>query len=131
MKQNYVLNTELIKAIAGLGHTQNIVICDAGLPIPPHVKLIDLSVTKGIPKMLDVLKAVSNEMVIESFVIASELELVNPKLVEEMQEILKDLPYKTVEHEELKRMTKGSYAIVRTGECSSYANILLIGGVNF
>ncbi len=131
MKQNYVLNTELIKAIAGLGHTQNIVICDAGLPIPPHVKLIDLSVTKGIPKMLDVLKAVSNEMVIESFVIASELELVNPKLVEEMQEILKDLPYKTVEHEELKRMTEGSYAIVRTGECSSYANILLIGGVNF
>ena len=131
MKQNYVLNTELIKAIAGLGHTQNIVICDAGLPIPPHVKLIDLSVTKGLPKMLDVLKAVSNEMVIESFVIASELELVNPKLVEEMQEILKDLPYKTVEHEELKRMTEGSYAIVRTGECSSYANILLIGGVNF
>lgn len=131
MKQNCILNTELIKVIAGVGHTQNIVICDAGLPIPPHVKLIDLSVVKGMPKLLDVLKAVSEEMVIESFVIASELEMVNPKMMEEIQEILKNVPYKAVEHEKLKKMTEGSYAIVRTGECSSYANILLVGGVNF
>lgn len=131
MKQNDILNTELIKVIAGVGHTQHIVICDAGLPIPPNVKVIDLSLVKGTPTMMEVLKAVSKEMVIESFIVASELEMVNGKLLGEIQEVLEGVPYKTVEHEKFKEITKNSYAIVRTGECSSYANIILIGGVNF
>lgn len=131
MKRNDILNGELSKAVAGVGHTQYLVLCDAGLPIPPGVKMIDLSLVKGKPSLMEVLKAVSEEMVIESFIVASELEMVNSKFLGEIQEVLKGISYRTVEHEKFKELTKSSYTIVRTGECSSYANLILVGGVNF
>ncbi|HIY19108.1 MAG TPA: D-ribose pyranase [Candidatus Blautia avistercoris] len=131
MKRNDILNGELSKAVAGVGHTQYLVLCDAGLPIPTGVKMIDLSLVKGKPSLMEVLKAVSEEMVIESFIVASELEMVNSKFLGEIQEVLKGISYRTVEHEKFKELTKSSYTIVRTGECSSYANLILVGGVNF
>jgi D-ribose pyranase len=36
-----------------------------------------------------------------------------------------------VAHEELKRLTASARAVVRTGECTPYANIVLIAGVTF
>lgn len=36
-----------------------------------------------------------------------------------------------VKHEELKKITRESEAIVRTGECSPYANVILKSGVVF
>lgn len=131
MKRNDILNGELSKAVAGVGHTQYLVLCDAGLPIPTGVKMIDLSLVKGKPSLMEVLKAVSEEMVIESFIVASELEMVNSKFLGEIQEVLKGISYRTVKHEKFKELTKSSYTIVRTGECSSYANLILVGGVNF
>ena len=131
MKRNDILNGELSKAVAGVGHTQYLVLCDAGLPIPTGVKMIDLSLVKGKPSLMEVLKAVSEEMVFESFIVASELEMVNSKFLGEIQEVLKGISYRTVEHEKFKELTKSSYTIVRTGECSSYANLILVGGVNF
>ena len=131
MKRNDILNGELSKAVAGVGHTQYLVLCDAGLPIPTGVKMIDLSLVKGKPSLMETLKAVSEEMVIESFIVASELEMVNSKFLGEIQEVLKGISYRTVEHEKFKELTKSSYTIVRTGECSSYANLILVGGVNF
>ena len=37
----------------------------------------------------------------------------------------------TVSHEEFKRRTAKARAMVRTGECTPYANIILIAGVKF
>jgi D-ribose pyranase len=36
-----------------------------------------------------------------------------------------------VTHDEFKQLSKGARAIVRTGECSPYANIILVAGVVF
>ena len=47
MKKSGIINPELCEAIASLGHTDSIVICDAGLPIPPGVRRIDLSLVRG------------------------------------------------------------------------------------
>ncbi|PIW12307.1 MAG: D-ribose pyranase, partial [Candidatus Infernicultor aquiphilus] len=38
---------------------------------------------------------------------------------------------KFISHEELKELSKQARAIIRTGECSPYANIILISGVIF
>ena len=37
----------------------------------------------------------------------------------------------TVSHEEFKRRSATARAVVRTGECTPYANIMLIAGVAF
>ena len=131
MKCDRILNPNLVEVIAALGHTQTLVIADAGLPIPSDVPCIDLSVVRGIPSFRDVLAAVASELVVESAVYAAEADEKNPEIVTAMRGLLPDIPFSSVPHEVFKQLTNAASAIIRTGECSSYANIILTGGVNF
>lgn len=131
MKKDKILNTELVRLISSLGHTQTLVIGDAGLPVPKGVPCIDLSVVRGIPSFRDLLAAVAGELVVESAIYAEEADQKNPEAVSFMRENLPGIPLSAVPHEEFKRMTKDSMGIIRTGECSAYANIILVGGVDF
>jgi D-ribose pyranase len=79
MKRHGILNSHISKVLADLGHTDYIVIADAGLPIPESVKKIDLAVTTGLPSFIDVVNAVDEDMVIEKVMIASEIEDRNPE----------------------------------------------------
>lgn len=47
MKKHGILNRELAGIFATMGHTDQLVIADCGLPIPEGVKCIDLSYTLG------------------------------------------------------------------------------------
>lgn len=131
MTQDGILNSELCAAIAGIGHTEYFVVADPGLPLPSGVKVIDLALTRGIPSFLDTLKAVSGQLVIESYVLAEEMKTASPELHDKTCEVLKGLPHRYVPHEELKKMLKSAKAIVRTGETTSFANVVLQCGVNF
>ncbi|BAI75017.1 high affinity ribose transport protein (plasmid) [Azospirillum sp. B510] len=139
MKRIGLLNAPLSHAIATLGHTQALTIADAGLPIPAGPQRIDLAVTPGLPSFLQLLDAVAGEMMVERAVIASEMATVNPSLRAALAERLdrmaaaqgRAIALEEVAHEEFKRLTVASAAVVRTGECSPYANILLYSGVTF
>ena len=131
MTKHGILNPELSAAIAGIGHTEYFVIADPGLPLPNGVKIIDLSLTRGIPSFLDTLKAVSEELVIESFQLAEEMKTSSPELHAKTCKLLKGLPHQYIPHENLKKMLKQAKVIVRTGETTPYANIILECGVNF
>lgn len=48
-----------------------------------------------------------------------------------MEQILEGKPVRKVPHEEFKRLMEKAKCVVRTGETSPYANVILIGGVNF
>jgi len=131
MKKRGILNHELIEVIATLGHTDALVIADAGLPIPPEVKRIDLAVIGGVPKFMEVLRAVLDEMQVEHATIAREMAAKSPQLRSEMMASLAGISVDEVSHEEFKQFTRGARAIVRTGEFTPYANIILHSGVVF
>ena len=131
MKKDRLLNPRLLEAVATTGHTDMLVIGDCGLPLPKGVEVIDLSITAGLPRFMDVLKAIDTEFVVESAVVASEIEEKNPSVWCEIQDEMQGKPIHFVSHEELKRMSQSARYIIRTGETSPYANIVLIGGVNF
>ncbi len=131
MKKRGILNHELIEVIATLGHTDALVIADAGLPIPPQVRRIDLAVVGGVPKFTEVLCAVLDEMQVEHATIAREMAAKSPQLHAEMMAALGSVPVAEVSHEEFKRLTHGARAIVRTGEFTPFANIILYSGVVF
>lgn len=131
MKKNGILNTNLISEIAAIGHTQYFVIGDAGLPIPKGVQVIDLSLKKGIPGFIQVLEAVNEELVSESYILAEEIKQVNRELDETVHELLPEQPALYVSHKAFKKLTEEAKIIIRTGESSSYANIILVAGVNF
>ena len=60
---------------------------------------------------------------------ASEIKEKNPEVYEAIKKRVSNL--QEVSHEEFKVLTKDSKAVVRTGECSPYANIILKSGVVF
>lgn len=131
MRKQGILNAEICKVIAALGHTEYLVIADPGLPIPEGIKVIDISLRQGVPGFLEVLDSVARETVIESFVYAAEMEEYSPELLAGMKDILAKIPEKKISHENLKGMLSTARAIIKTGECTSYANVVLEGGVNF
>lgn len=131
MKKDGILNTNLISEVAAIGHTQYLVIGDAGLPIPKGVNVLDISLTKGVPGFMQVLEAVNEELVSEAYILAEEIKEGNRELETQVLELLKEQPVTYVPHEEFKKLTEEAQVIVRTGETSSFANIILVAGVNF
>jgi D-ribose pyranase len=131
MKKDGILNEDLLRVMGSLGHTDRIVVCDAGLPIDKNVEKIDLAVTKGVVKFMDVLAPLLNELVVEKIIMAEEIVTKSPSMYKEITVLTKGIPIDLVSHEEFKKLTKATKAIVRTGECTPYTNIILQSGVNF
>ncbi|KAF3997230.1 D-ribose pyranase [Glaciimonas immobilis] len=130
MKKTPLLNIALSQLIASLGHGDMVVIGDAGLPVPPGVALIDLALTHGVPSFIDTLKTTLSEMQVEHHIVADALSDQSPELAAEITTF--GLPdQRVVSHAEFKQLTRAARAIVRTGECTPYANIILVAGVVF
>jgi len=134
MKKTPLLNVALSRLIASLGHGDKVVIGDAGLPVPPGVELIDLALTHGIPDFVSTLKAVLSEMQVESHVLAEEILEKQPAALTTLDALQAEGALGTrtmVSHEQFKILSRQARAIIRTGECSPYCNIVLIAGVTF
>jgi D-ribose pyranase len=135
MKRTRLLNSELSYEIAKIGHTATVTLCDAGLPIPGGVKRIDLAIERGYPTFIRTLDALLSEMVVEEIVVANEIHTKNPDIFKQMMETFrahKMEPRVTeVPHVEFKKLTRTSEVVVRTGECTVYANVILVAGVAF
>lgn len=131
MKKGTLLNSALSEVIARMGHGDMLVIGDAGLPIPAGPERIDLAVCRGLPGMLAVLEAVLSEMQVEAAVIATELQDGNPQLAQILRDKLGGATVETLDHEAFKALNARACVMVRTGECTPYANIILRAGVVF
>lgn len=133
MKKTTCLNSEISHVIARMGHFDTLTIGDAGLPVPDGVARIDLAVKLGLPQFKDVLETVLSELKIQKATIAAEMEEANPELLEYMKKKAEEegAELVIVPHEELKRLSASSKAVIRTGECRAYANVILESNVTF
>lgn len=147
MKTRGVLHHELAKIIAAMGHGDMVVITDRGFPFPRHemTACIDVSVGRDLPKVVDVVKVVLEELEIEKAIVAEETKQVSPHIYEAFQGILSRVKNKgnpieqeIIPHQEFKHLVlngalegKEMKAMVKTGEFTPFANIILISGVDF
>lgn len=139
MKKTAVLNAQLSGVIASLGHTDGLTICDAGLPIPSEQQCVDLALTKGVPSFLSTLEVVLTEFFVERILLAEEIKQANPVIEQQLLEMInklaqiqgRQIEIEYVVHSEFKLRSHQAKAIVRTGECSPYANVILYSGVPF
>ena len=130
MKKKGILNSHIAKVLADLGHTDTIVIGDAGLPVPDGVLKIDLALTPGSPSFQKVVQVVLDDMVVEKVTMALEIKENNPIQYEFMLDYFsQNIEYVT--HENFKQMTENAKAIIRTGETTPYSNCILQAGVFF
>ncbi|WP_049207094.1 D-ribose pyranase [Serratia marcescens] len=139
MKKGVLLNSDVSAVVARLGHTDQLTLCDAGLPIPAETQRIDLALTQGVPTFMQVFAAVTQEMQVESAILAEEIVKQNPSLHEALLAELTALGQRQgntisvryISHQAFKAQTEHSRAVIRSGECSPYANVILCGGVTF
>ncbi|PRR77386.1 D-ribose pyranase [Clostridium liquoris] len=131
MKKTALLNSNISSVISKMGHTDSLAIGDCGLPIPKETERIDLALIKGIPTFMDTLRAVLMELQVEEVEIAKEAVEVSPTLYKEIEKELGNVKITLISHEELKKRLKNCKAVIRTGEQTPYANIILKSGVVF
>ncbi|PKR77927.1 D-ribose pyranase [Halalkalibacillus sediminis] len=130
MKRHGILNSEISSLLSSLGHTDTIVIADCGLPIPDNVKRIDLALKQGTPGFIETLETVSDDMAIEKMTLANEIKMKNSNLQVNVEQLAEqEIEY--ISHEELKEKCKEAKAVIRTGEATPFANVILQAGVIF
>jgi len=129
MKETGLLNIEISDAIAHLGHMDELIICDAGFPIPAGLRTIDLALKVNQPTTLEVLIEILQHFSVEKIVLAEETQKHSPTMFVRLTGLFdKVVTVETVPHIEFKQRSKGVKAVVRTGDFTAYANILLVSG---
>jgi D-ribose pyranase len=133
MKKQGILNSDISRVLSYMGHTDCIAVGDCGLPIPDEVERIDLALEFGVPSFMDVLRVITKDMKVEKIVLAEEIREQNPKVLGEIKELFagQELENVFVSHTELKKQTRECKAVIRTGETTPYANIILQSGCIF
>ena len=133
MKKAGILNSEISRVLSYMGHTDLIAIGDCGLPIPDTVERIDLALKFGVPTFMETLETVVADMKVEKIVLAEEIKTQNPKVLAEIEALFagQNIEVAYVSHVELKALTGSCKAVIRTGETTPYANIVLQSGCIF
>lgn len=139
MKRLGILNSDIARILAYMGHTDTLAIGDCGLPVPDTTERIDLTIEFGKPSFMDVLKPVSKDLKIEKIVLAEEIRKQNPQMLAQIEQLFKEIEQETcdkaevefVSHTELKKRTESCKAVIRSGETTPYANIILQSGCIF
>ena len=133
MKKTGILNSDISRVLSYLGHTDTICIGDCGLPIPDEVERIDLALCFGEPTFMRTLEIVVADMKIEKIVLAEEIKTQNPAVLSQIEKLFEgqQVEVEYVPHTELKAQTHDCKAVIRTGEITPYANIILQAGCIF
>ncbi|ADM70316.1 D-ribose pyranase [Paenibacillus polymyxa E681] len=143
MKKHGILNSHISKILTDLGHTDFIVVADAGLPVPEGVTKIDLALTLGVPSFQDVVDVIAADMVIEKITLAEEIKQENEQALqyimhtfagEQLEQTQLNKQAAVIEfcpHEQFKELTRYAKAVIRTGEAKPFANCILQAGVHF
>lgn len=125
MKISGILNSDISRILSYLGHTDTICIADCGLPVPEEVERIDLALKLGTPGFMEVLDEVAKNMKVEKIILAEEIRTANPALFDEIVALFPNIEISLKSHDDFKKNTKKCKAVIRTGENTPYANVIL------
>ena len=128
MKKIGIINAQISSVVAHLEHSDTFTVADAGLPTPATTQRIDLALKPGTPTFLETLEVVLQEMFVEKAYVSVDILKVSPHIYQGIQKLLGEVPIIAIPHIEFKQMTTQSKAIVRTGEFTPFANVILVAG---
>ena len=102
MKKTKVINSDISRVIAQMGHFDKLSIGDAGMPVPRGTEKIDLAVDSGIPSFMDVLNNVLEELEVQKIYLAEEIKENNPKILTQITDRLPNTPVEFIPHSDMK-----------------------------
>ena len=131
MKKIGVLNRDISEVIASMGHGDMLVVSDAGLAIPSTARRIDVAIKPGLPSLIETAKVINQELKVEQIIVPIMMETACPNILKELRDLFGDVKLDKLSIEQYKQLAWASKAIIRTGECTRYANVILVSGVIF
>ncbi len=131
MKKGGILNPAICSLLAELGQSDELLIVDAAYPLPTDGHVIDLTLTPGIPRLLDILRAVSEELVIDAIAVPAEIKEYSPRIYQEILKMVGDTDVDEIPFHEFKEQALDVKGIIRSAEFSPYASVRIVAGSAF
>jgi D-ribose pyranase len=126
MLKTGILNPSLNSLLSRVRHTNTIVISDRGFPFWPMIETVDISLVDDVPTVLQVLKALRANFTIGQAWMAREFLKANSKsTVGAFAEGLQGIPLTHEAHVKFKLRVPGAIGLIRTGDTTQYANMIL------
>ena len=126
MLKTGILNPQINALLSRVRHTNTVVIADRGFPFWPHIETIDISLIDDVPQVLDVLNAIRPNWGIGRAFVADEFLRENtPQTISALENALLGVPMQFESHIELKKRVPHAIGLIRTGDTTQYANLIL------
>lgn len=126
MLKTGILNPAINSLISRVRHTNTLVIADRGFPFWPQVETIDISLVDGIPRVLDVLRALRANFTVGRVFMAEEFRTANPEETRaEFERALAGIAVVFEPHAEVKKRVPQAVGLVRTADTVAYANMIV------
>jgi D-ribose pyranase len=126
MLKGGILNPAINSLLSRWRHTNTLVIADRGFPYWPQIETIDISLVDDCPKVMDVLGAIKPGFVIGRVFAAHEFLNVNDaETTGALETMLTGIPIAYEPHVEFKKRVPGAIGLIRTGDTTQYANLIL------
>lgn len=128
MTETGILNREIAAEIAKMGHTDKMLIADAGLAIPNTTKVIDISLAENVPTAIDVLEEILKHFSVEKIIYSKATKEVSPSREKEfLKHFDSSVEVEVVDHPVLRdEITKDVKFAIRTGDFTANSNIVLV-----
>jgi len=124
-----ILNPHILALLARVRHTNALVISDRGFPFWPQIETVDVSLVADVPTVLQVIAAVRQNFQATQAFMAREFKANNSKVTQQkFARALKGVPVTYERHVDFKKRVPGAIGLIRTGDTTQYANLILISG---
>lgn len=126
MLQSGIINPHVLELIARVRHTNTLVIADWAFPYWPEIETVDISLTKGIPTVLDVLDLLTPVFKIGRIWQAEEFLITNPpETVDRFAKSFGSIPLTREAHMDFKKRVPNAIGLIRTGDATRYGNLVI------
>ena len=124
-----ILNPQILSLLARVRHTNSLVIADRGFPFWPRLETVDVSVMDDLPTVLQLLAAIRPEFHAVQAYMAREFLRENTAPTRRLfAKALEGIPLTHEPHLEFKRRVPDAIGLIRTGDTTQYANLILVSG---
>lgn len=131
MKKGKILNRAMNSAISIMGHTDVLIVADAGYNVPKDAICVDLAITQDLPSVMTVLKLLTTDFIYERCIVAEEQKLYNPLFHKELVEHIDRCEVETVPHTDMIGVWRdAARVVIRTGGLEPWGNIVLVSGID-
>lgn len=129
MRETGIVNRDICDVLSTLGHTDEMIVCDAGFAIPSGVRTVDISYGENKPTVIEVLSELKKHFSVEKLLISRDTKEHVPTRFKELSRIFgDDVAVELVSQDELRARARNVKAVIRTGDFTVFSNVLVVSG---